>query len=665
MTPEEPLMVAISTRTGFHPEEISRHSFPAGRRGFEQEAVRQYLQALAGEVREMLDREQALRRKVAEAERRAAEPELDEATLMRAVGVETAKILQAAHDAAQEVVAKAEARAAEIVGAAESVLASRQEAAEAEATAIIEASQLEAEAVTESARQEAVSLLQATKAECRRIVREAKALRGEILGDLAEKRRGLRVQLEELRAGRDFLIEVVESVGSAVGELLERVASAEHDARVAAAAAGEAAEQSSDDSDLEAVVGADEGLLAEGALGLEAAEELSEAVRPREPAGAESYEEADSEEESTEEDHLSSRRSVEELFARIRADRRENEAEPGGEPGGEAALAEPTPLGGEPGRKEAAAGPEPAGQPSDEIGPDLKAAEPTSPARRKGRPGRPASEGELPGEGVLGIHSAHEADVRESDELPPVELDEAGKAGAETPVAPGAAEAEELPSDDEAALTRRAELLGPVTGRLSRALKRALQDDQNLLLDAIRHSSGRPELEKLLPAEAQRSRIEEATAKLLADAWSLGHRWLSGAEPADGSPASAGSEIASELAAEVSGLLRHRLEEALEEVSDLSEGATEAAGASYREWRRKRVEQAAGDFAVKSFSKGAVAGGAGTAARWVVDDEGQPCPDCDDNALAGPVAVGEEFPTGQLHPPVHPGCRCLLVPATS
>jgi hypothetical protein len=24
---------------------------------------------------------------------------------------------------------------------------------------------------------------------------------------------------------------------------------------------------------------------------------------------------------------------------------------------------------------------------------------------------------------------------------------------------------------------------------------------------------------------------------------------------------------------------------------------------------------------------------------------------------------GETFPTGQAHPPAHPGCRCLLAPA--
>jgi hypothetical protein len=46
--------------------------------------------------------------------------------------------------------------------------------------------------------------------------------------------------------------------------------------------------------------------------------------------------------------------------------------------------------------------------------------------------------------------------------------------------------------------------------------------------------------------------------------------------------------------------------------------------------------------------------------RRVAAEEGQ-CPDCDDNALE-PTVKGEAFPTGQPHPPAHPGCRCLLVP---
>ena len=55
----------------------------------------------------------------------------------------------------------------------------------------------------------------------------------------------------------------------------------------------------------------------------------------------------------------------------------------------------------------------------------------------------------------------------------------------------------------------------------------------------------------------------------------------------------------------------------------------------------------------------------GTVMRWVVDDDVAECPDCDDNALAGPVPSGEAFPTGHPHPPAHAGCRCLLAPANA
>lgn len=48
--------------------------------------------------------------------------------------------------------------------------------------------------------------------------------------------------------------------------------------------------------------------------------------------------------------------------------------------------------------------------------------------------------------------------------------------------------------------------------------------------------------------------------------------------------------------------------------------------------------------------------------RWIVEDTDGPCPDCDDDALAGELPKGEAFPTGQHHPPAHSGCRCLLVP---
>jgi hypothetical protein len=46
---------------------------------------------------------------------------------------------------------------------------------------------------------------------------------------------------------------------------------------------------------------------------------------------------------------------------------------------------------------------------------------------------------------------------------------------------------------------------------------------------------------------------------------------------------------------------------------------------------------------------------------WSVDPDGPPSPDCEDNGLAGPVPVGDAFPSGHVSPPMHPGCRCLLL----
>jgi hypothetical protein len=83
----------------------------------------------------------------------------------------------------------------------------------------------------------------------------------------------------------------------------------------------------------------------------------------------------------------------------------------------------------------------------------------------------------------------------------------------------------------------------------------------------------------------------------------------------------------------------------------------------YREWKVQKVERLAVHYLIAAHERGGfLAHPEGTPMRWLVDDDG-PCPDCDDNALAGPTPRGEAFPTGQLHPPAHLGCRCLLAPA--
>lgn len=272
---------------------------------------------------------------------------------------------------------------------------------------------------------------------------------------------------------------------------------------------------------------------------------------------------------------------------------------------------------------------------------------------------------------------AEDADYGQETDAPAVELEDAAapmEAGvpAETAAEAERVEAEldaEAVTDDEAAeaplLDMRNRMLGSVHERLARRLKRTLQDDQNEVLDRVRAAS-RGRAGPLLPDEADhRGAYAAAVGPLMEEAFRAGSLFAAevfpGAAPqADGRNGAVADALATELVVQ----LRARLTALFDapeggEPEDLAEGA----GAAYRAWKGERVESLAMDYVVDSFTAGVLAAVPdGTKLRWIVDDD-TPCPDCDDNALAGPTTAGESFPTGQQHPPAHPGCRCLLAPA--
>jgi len=45
--------------------------------------------------------------------------------------------------------------------------------------------------------------------------------------------------------------------------------------------------------------------------------------------------------------------------------------------------------------------------------------------------------------------------------------------------------------------------------------------------------------------------------------------------------------------------------------------------------------------------------------EWLALD---PCEICQENNDAGPIKLGEEFPSGDTEPPAHPNCRCTVLP---
>jgi hypothetical protein len=262
-------------------------------------------------------------------------------------------------------------------------------------------------------------------------------------------------------------------------------------------------------------------------------------------------------------------------------------------------------------------------------------------------------------------------------------IDTAGQSAGETVAEPTESDAEggslglAIPlvasSDPETdgLVAERDDLLDPIIARMARRLKRAMQDDQNLLLHRLRNDSGEYRQELLSSEDDQRRGLVEASVDFLGDAFDAGetfaHQQLGHGDEAVSDATeinrSAVGTGAQELADTVVTLLRRRLlEEDVEGPGPSEEEATELVSAAYREWRGERIERLVGDHVIGAFSSGVRAASAKASLRWIPSGSDDACADCEDNALADAVADGERFPTGHLHPPAHVGCRCLVVP---
>jgi DivIVA domain-containing protein len=565
--------ISITSSNQLSPDEVSRHTFATVRRGFDPAEVRTFLEDVARSISSLHEREQQLRKEVAEAEDRAAHPVVDEQTLTDALGQETARVLRSAHEAATDLLRRAETDASERIARAESRESQAREDAERASAEQATALQEERDQAHRQAQVEAEKILEDARVECRSMVQQAQELRTRILTDLSSRRRVLHSQIEQLRAGRERLSQAVQEVRVSVDQIADDLFRAEDEARLAAEAA------------VRNVV--------------EVPEEDEEIGIPDEPHGEAPVEPASGPEES-------------EVVAEI--------AE-------EAGLADQEPPVTE--------------KKVDDLFARLRA-----------------------GTGAGTTESAESVEPVESATASATVAVAAESSESEVSVPTGSREVTQAEGTDEADddrpfdLVRRDELLGPAIAGLARRVKRALQDDQNDILHRLRSRGGWKDGVLSDPSEHM-ARYVEASKEMLDEAARAGATFAGFSVELTEDV----SGIATELASEIVGPLRRRLEEDGPTVDPTDDAAmVEHVGAAFREWRGDRTERLAGDHATAAFSIASLAATTGdVTVRWIVDDIGSPCADCEDNALAEDVRPGAEFPTGHLHPPVHSGCRCLLV----
>jgi cell division septum initiation protein DivIVA len=564
---------------GFGPEDLGSAQLDVVRRGFDQSAVRTLLARVADAWRADRRRADDLATRLAAAEKPAPPAELDEERLFGALGAETARIVQAAHDAARDIVARAERRAAALVTDAEASVVERTRVAEAEA------GELRA-----SVRDEVAVIEQKARQECQHMIDEAREARRRILDDLVSRRRALHLQLEQIRAGKDALANVVDSVAysvvSSIEEIRGRLEGSEAAARLAAS---EAVPEL--DAEIDGVLGAleattvDPGALASG----EPSPTPDESPAP--PPAA--------------------------VVAN-----------------GDRVVAPP-----------------PSGDTVSPAGRHGQSVDAVFAKLRDGRADSPETVTETVGVTVT------EAVDETGDELT-THLQGAGSEAAV--VTSDGAE-----PDAFGALVRRDQLLGPPTAELGRALKRVLRLEENELRDRARNLPRDREPLLELVGSSTRERLADTVVGALGEARAAGATFVTertdAPAPAD-DPAEA-RMIAEQLADEIVVPLRARIAGSVDGADDEADPSA-AIGVAFREWRGAKIEGVAAHFATWAFSMGALAAAdaLGVPLSWVVDDGEANCPDCDDNELAGPTDPGAQYPTGHTHPPIHPGCRCVLVP---
>ena len=205
------MAISFSRPDPSSPAAVGAAQFTVGRRGFEQEEVRDFLRMVSAEMARLQERERFL-----ESELRALQTQgisspgvLDEETVMRVLGEETARVLTAAREAANQMRSRATESADRIVREATADAARMRNDAE------VEVSRQRADAIEDSEAE-----IELARQQGREMVEEARAYREKVLSELSRRRELAREQIEHLIHHRDRLATAFERARLAAADVV-------------------------------------------------------------------------------------------------------------------------------------------------------------------------------------------------------------------------------------------------------------------------------------------------------------------------------------------------------------------------------------------------------------------------------------------------------------
>jgi DivIVA domain-containing protein len=621
------------------PDAVASASFSTSRRGYDQTEVRDLLRMVAAEMARLQEREKFLERELRTAQRGSTNSvvALDEEVVTRMLGEEAARILQTAREAASQIKIRSEDGASRML----------REATD-EAQRLREEAEVEAARRRQDASADAESELVMAKQQGREMVNEARAYRERVLSELARRRELARQQIEQLMHGRDRLLQAFERSRlvavdvmaelTPLGEPAEYVNLAPTTGPVPLMVPNQRPVDEPPELPIAVtVVEPGDDVAVDDAVDEIAADEavVVEEVVAEEPAAT------DAAIDQTVEDDVDNpvlvMRDTHEKHGHDDRDRARKSAPV-------VAL-----FGSGDDDESIDEGPNAS---VDDLFARLRAARAESVVERAQQATSVAPAADDAGE------TETETDADATVSLTIIEDITVFQASPEAPVAEEAL--------DNTAFGQRDASLTPIIVACARKLKRVLADEQNEILHTLRRNEPVRTIDTMLPWQTeQAARYAAAVTAELDKAALLGAASIDKGtvkeHKADINRAGATKAAIEAMTANIVAPLRERLERAVADGAGDNEELANAVRGLYREWKTQRIDEHLDDVVRAAFGRGALAAVVpGTRVCWMVDPNGPACPDAEDNALAGEVAAGQQFPTGHTCAPAHEGCRCML-----